>query len=51
MSVCQCLTLRTEQLDSHCEDIHEVLRFRIFRKPVENFDFSLYSDQIEGYFM
>jgi hypothetical protein len=44
------LCLCTELLDSHSEDVHEDLRFKAFRKPVEKFDVLLVSDMIEGYF-
>jgi hypothetical protein len=48
LSVCLCLC--TELLDSHPEDVHEDLRFKSFRKPVEIFDLLLVSDINEGYF-
>jgi hypothetical protein len=48
LSVCLCLC--TELLDSHSEDVHEDLRFKTFRKPVEKFDVLLVSDMNEGYF-
>jgi hypothetical protein len=44
------LSLCTELLDSHSEDVHEDLRFKNFRKPVEKFDVLLFSDMNEGYF-
>jgi hypothetical protein len=44
------LSLCTELLDSHSEVVHEDLRFKTFRKPVEKFDVFLVSAMNEGYF-
>jgi hypothetical protein len=45
-----CLSVRLEQLGSHWTDFHEILRFGIFRKTVENFQFPLKSDKNNRYF-
>jgi hypothetical protein len=34
-----CLSVRVEQLGSHCTNLHKISYLRIFRKPVENSSF------------
>ena len=44
------LSLRTEQLDSHWTDFHEIQYLMIFRKCVEKIQVSLKSEKNVGYF-
>jgi len=43
-------SVRTEQLDSHRTDYHEILYLDIFRKSVEKIQVSLISDKNKWYF-
>jgi hypothetical protein len=44
------LSVRTEQLGSHCTDFHEMLHVSIFRKSVEKIQVSLKHDKTDGHF-
>ena len=48
--VCVCLSVRMEQLISHWTDLHKILYFGIFRKPAEEIQVLLKSDNYNGYF-
>jgi hypothetical protein len=45
-----CLSVRTEQLDSHWRDFDEIWYLGFFRKSVEKIQVSLKSDKNNGYF-
>jgi len=45
-----CPSVRTEQLGPHWTHIHEILCLYIFRKLIEKIQFSLKSDESDGYF-
>ena len=46
-----CLSVRTEQLGSHCKDFHEIWFLNIFKKKcVEKVQMSLKSDKNNTYF-
>jgi hypothetical protein len=45
-----CLSVRMEKHGSHLMDFHKILHLSIFRKPVQNFQFSLQYDKNNRYF-